>query len=319
MLKAIILIFAIFVCLFLLYVLYENQALTTTQYEVFSKKIKEENDGTNFIVIADLHNNQFGKNNCKLIQKIDEIGPEFIIIAGDLFTAKEYNFDYAYQLLQQLASKYQIFYAYGNHEQKIREYESLLDETDWEVKHTSIQTKDIQTFAEYKKKVIELGIHFLDNEGVIYSSNKRRCIHIFGGTIGLDYFKRFHRPTMTCFYLNQCFGESTKSEYQILVAHNPMYFPQYAEWGADLVLSGHVHGGMVRLPFLGGVISPQMHIFPKYDAGLFQIPSDNGSSHMIVSRGLGIHTIKIRLFNRPELVHVILRHGEETNHKKKTR
>ena len=80
------------------------------------------------------------------------------------------------------------------------------------------------------------------------------------------------------------------------------YFPAYAEWGADLVLSGHVHGGIMRLPLLGGVISPTLRLFPRYDGGLFQ----EGGSTMILGRGLGSHTIPIRIFNPGELVVVEL-------------
>ena len=82
------------------------------------------------------------------------------------------------------------------------------------------------------------------------------------------------------------------------MAHNPDYFEEYAAWGADLVLSGHVHGGMMRLPILGGVVSPAFKLFPKYDGGLFQ----QGKSTMILSRGLGMHTIPIRIFNPGELI-----------------
>ena len=85
--------------------------------------------------------------------------------------------------------------------------------------------------------------------------------------------------------------------FPILLAHNPEYFPQYAAWGARLVLSGHIHGGIARLPFLGGVISPSLRLFPVYDAGLFQ----EGKCRMVLTRGLGLHHIKLRFFNRPEL------------------
>lgn len=103
-------------------------------------------------------------------------------------------------------------------------------------------------------------------------------------------------------YIESLIGEKTNI-YTILVAHNPEYFDDYAEWGANLVLSGHIHGGMVRLPYLGGVISPKVRLFPEYDAGLFE---KNGS-YMILSRGLGMHTIPVRINNRAELVEVHLK------------
>ena len=166
MLKIIILILIVLVGLFVLWMIYENQTLTTTSYEIYSKRISESNDGTKFVVIADLHNNQFGENNHRLIDKIDDIQPEFIMIAGDLFVAKDYNFDYAYDLLKQLAKKYTIFYSYGNHEQKIEEYESRFKENDWKVRVSHRDKKKIQTFKEYKSLVRDLGVSFLDNEDI---------------------------------------------------------------------------------------------------------------------------------------------------------
>ena len=95
--------------------------------------------------------------------------------------------------------------------------------------------------------------------------------------------------------------------YTILLAHNPNYFDVYADWGADLSLSGHIHGGMIRLPLIGGVLSPETLLFPKYDAGVFE----NGAAKMILSRGLGRGRMGIRLFNPPEVVSITLHSGEE--------
>ena len=85
--------------------------------------------------------------------------------------------------------------------------------------------------------------------------------------------------------------------YTILLAHNPDYFPVYAEWGADLVLSGHVHGGMVILPVLGGVVSPMVRLFPKYYRGMYECRNKK----MILTGGLGGHTLKFRVNNKPEI------------------
>jgi predicted MPP superfamily phosphohydrolase len=101
-------------------------------------------------------------------------------------------------------------------------------------------------------------------------------------------------------YLPSLIGESSREDYQLLIAHNPLYIKNYAEWGADLVLSGHLHGGMMRLPGIGGVLSPQAKFFPKYDAGQYHYQK----SQLIVSRGLGSHSIMPRIFNIPELVYV---------------
>ena len=100
-------------------------------------------------------------------------------------------------------------------------------------------------------------------------------------------------------YVERKLGQADSRYFNILLAHNPMYFENYAKWQQpDLVLSGHVHGGLVRLPILGGVIAPNLHLFPKYDGGMFQ----KGDTTMIVSRGLGIHSVEFRMWNPAELV-----------------
>ena len=88
--------------------------------------------------------------------------------------------------------------------------------------------------------------------------------------------------------------------FQILLAHNPAYAENYAKWGADVTFCGHNHGGLIRIPGIGSLISPQLTLFPKYDAGKFQI----GDRCVIVSRGLGTHTFHVRIFNRAELLQI---------------
>ena len=94
-------------------------------------------------------------------------------------------------------------------------------------------------------------------------------------------------------------GERSGDTYRILMAHNPAYMDVYWEWGADLVLSGHLHGGVVRLPLVGGVITPQMQLFPRYSGDMYK--GKDGQS-CVVSRGLGTHTVNVRLYNMAELV-----------------
>ena len=91
-------------------------------------------------------------------------------------------------------------------------------------------------------------------------------------------------------------------QYSEIARHNPAYMDAYLEWGADLVLSGHLHGGLVRIPGLGGIVTPQGFFFPKYSGEMTR----EGEQTVIVSRGLGSHTLNIRLFNVPELISIHL-------------
>ena len=115
-------------------------------------------------------------------------------------------------------------------------------------------------------------------------------------------------------YISSLLGQPNSQACNILIAHNPEYFRQYAEYGADFVLSGHVHGGVARIPVLGGVISPSLRIFPKYDGGIFQKRNQTGENTvMVLSRGLGTHTIPVRFFNPGELIEVTISPKEKKN------
>lgn len=93
-----------------------------------------------------------------------------------------------------------------------------------------------------------------------------------------------------------------ENQYTILLSHRPELFNVYAAHSIDLILSGHAHGGQVRLPFVGGLVAPNQGLFPKYDEGIYEI----GPSKMVVSRGLGNSIFPVRINNRPELVVITL-------------
>ncbi|BCN31395.1 metallophosphoesterase [Anaeromicropila herbilytica] len=277
--------FAIIVILIILF--YENRKLTVTEYSIDSKKVPREFHNTKIVLLSDLHNNCYGRNNKILIARIKAINPDIILIAGDMIVGKVgYDTKVAIDLLSELTKKYSVYYGNGNHEQRLGIYE---------------QTKNT-TYKVYIEKLKKMGVHLLTNEHVAIRRGNS-SITVTGLELHEDFYKKINRPTMTKEYLNQLLGRPDKNKYQVLIAHNPMYFEDYVNWGADLVVSGHVHGGMIRLPFVGGVISPQYQLFPKYDAGKFE----KSGKHMILSRGLGMHTIKIRFLNKPELVVIHLK------------
>lgn len=276
------------IIIFIIYVRFENKNLKISHYTVKSKNIPKEFDGSKFIVLADLHNNSFGKDNEILINTVKAINPDFIIIAGDMIVGND-NPDYAIvsTLLTELSFSYPIYYGFGNHEQRIMPGGKKPD------KH----------FNEFKMKIEKLGVQFLNNRSITISKNNDK-ITISGLTLDNKYFKKFKQIHMEPDFIQNLVGISNKQCYNILIAHNPVFFKNYMEWGADLVLSGHVHGGIIRLPKIGGMISPQYKLFPTYDAGKFK----EENKVMLVSRGLGTHTIKVRVFNPPELLVVKLEH-----------
>jgi predicted MPP superfamily phosphohydrolase len=283
----IIIIFVVVILFLVIYSYYENRNLEITNYNIQSIKIPETFHGKRFLVLADLHNNHFGKNNETLRNKISETNPDYIIVAGDMIVSKKNLKDNLITLnfLVKLSKNYKIYYAFGNHEQRLMKDGEFYDES----------------FDDFQKELKEAGVQFLKNESCKLYYGKD-SISITGLFIHSGYFNKIHRPPMNTEYLQNIVGIPDKKCYNILIAHNPVYFKSYIDWGADLVLSGHIHGGIVRLPGLGGVISPQYKLFPRYDAGQFM----SDGKIMLVSRGLGMHTIKLRLFNRPELMVVTM-------------
>jgi len=250
-----------------------------------SEKEKTGNVWTKFVVLADLHNQRYGENNEKLIACIDEISPDFIIVAGDMMIAKPgHDLKVSLDLIGKLSEKYKIYYGMGNHEYRLKIYQE---------QYSGMYNE----FCEFLEKH---NVKLLANESNIITMNGKK-LKITGLEIERIYYKRFVNFKMDEQYIEGLVGKKS-DEYTILIAHNPEYFETYAAWGADLTLAGHIHGGIVRLPFLGGVVSPKVRIFPKYDAGLFEY---NGKK-MILSRGLGMHTIPVRVNNRAELVVVEL-------------
>jgi predicted MPP superfamily phosphohydrolase len=279
----------------ILWAIIEQELLVITKYTVCSPKLPKQLNHTSFVVLADLHNMTFGKDNIRLVKKIEKLAPEFILVAGDLIDKKALCYPgNAYRLLESLAKKYRIYYAYGNHEQRLEQYST--EEIPKE------KQKIYDSWLEFKERLRKMKVVFLDNSSTEFVKSGKK-LHITGVSIGPEYFSHSSYPVMEEGYLEKLIGDSDEENYQLLIAHNPVYFYDYSRWGADLTVSGHLHGGMVRLPGVGGVISPQVKFFPKYNSGNH---TENGQE-MIVSRGLGTHSHMPRLFNIPEIVQVELR------------
>lgn len=257
--------------------LYDTNRFVITKYEVKDKRIRKP---VRAVMLADLHNKSFGKDNERLLAAIEECKPDFILVAGDILTAKPGKSpEVAVQLMTSLAAKYSIYYGNGNHEHRLKLYPEIYGD-----------------MAErYDRALAEVGICPLVNRHV---ELKEYGINIYGAEIDRSYYQRLRVQQMEEDYLKELLGQASGECYTVLLAHNPDYFPSYAAWGADLVCSGHVHGGMARVPFWNkGVVSPSVRLFPKYDGGVFK----EGRATMLLSRGLGVHTIPVRLFNPGEL------------------
>lgn len=290
-------IFAGLLLLVVIWIYLEKKIIVKSEYTIKSGGKGIVSGGFTFAVIADLHNTGFGTGNKRLLQKICKINPDFVIIAGDLITKRKPCYPgCAYDLIKELSFRYPVYYAYGNHEQTFEDMENnpVTDQADNEL---------VKSWTEFKSNLVELGVQILDNKSITIKY-KDNTINITGLSIDSGFYIRGNPPKLEQEDIVGKIGRRGEG-YQILIAHNPIYFKDYVKWGADLVLSGHVHGGLVRLPFVGGLISPQVRLFPRYDAGLFE----ESGSYMVVSRGLGSHSFMPRMFNSPELVVIDLKAG----------
>jgi len=241
------------------------------------------------VLLSDLHSREFGDGNEKLLRAVDELTPDIVCIAGDMVVGeKKADFKVASELLEKLCENRPVFYVYGNHEGR-------LDKN---------REKYGDVFEIYLDKLTEL-----TQKGNLYMVNNQSVeVPGFDDIIvsGLDLDKKYYSKRVKTYmddsYIESRVGILKKDKYNILLSHHPKYFENYASYGPQLVLSGHYHGGTVRLPKFGGVISTDYQIFPENDKGIFKIKN----TEMIVSGGLGCHTVNFRLFNLPELVVVNL-------------
>lgn len=271
-------ILAIFI-LFIIEILRSNFVITTNLYNITKENIPVSFDGYKIVLISDLHSREFGDNNQRLINEIDEQSPDIVIMAGDMISTEDKDWEVFLRLSGKLAEKYKTFYVVGNHEQ------NLTDE----------QLEDLI------EKIKKTGVIVLNNEKTMIEKNNEK-INLYGLWFHLRYYRDLRNKYQKENYfgieaIEKILGTSDKEEFNILITHNPVYYNTYSQWGSDLTLSGHMHGGMIRIPFIGGLFSPEKDLFPKLDAGIFY---DN-NSFLVVSRGLGNGNLGFRFFNCPEV------------------
>lgn len=256
----------------------DNNLIQTTNVEIASEKVPDSFEGYKILQLSDLHNRNFGENNIRLIQKIHEADPDIIVLTGDMVTGNDKDFTVFFKLVEALSLEYPIYFIPGNHELALKDAAK-------------------QEFLDLFKKT---GVVFLDNQKVELVSPDGDVVNLYGLWYPNAYYKE---KDLTLEMIEHRIGAADMSAYNILLTHQPKHFELYEEWGADLTMSGHIHGGMVHLPILGAVFSPDEGLFPKYSAGEYFLDD----SVLVVSRGLGIGARGFRVFNRPDLVLITLK------------
>lgn len=251
---------------------YGNNSIAVTKITYVNEKIADEFDGYKIVHISDLHNKRFSDGQSALLDKIAEQKPDIIVVTGDLIDARRTNIDIAMEFIDGAVKIAPVYYVTGNHEMSIaRQYDTL------------------------RERMLAVGVTVLENECVEIEKNGS-FFNLYGisdhGQYDVD--STFERLNIN------------KAEFNMLLSHRPELIEKYAEFGFDIVFSGHAHGGQVRIPLIGGLYAPNQGLFPKYTAGMYTM----NDTSMIVSRGLGNSVAPIRVFNRPEVVVCTLKTGK---------
>lgn len=258
------------------WLIWENKSLTVTEYTVTSDKLPEGFSGFRIAQVSDLHNTEFGADNKRLISHLEEIAPDIIVITGDLIDSRRIDIDVAVSFAEQASKIAPVYYVNGNHEKVISDEE----------------------YSVFTSRLANAGITVLENEKVYLEKNGER-IAILG--VQDPVFGEYTEETD---FGKTVVDENVRrlndiNEYSILLSHRPELFDIYVKNKIDVALTGHSHGGQIRLPFVGGVFVPNQGLFPTYDSGMF---AEDGTT-MILSRGLGnSRPIIPRINNRPEIV-----------------
>lgn len=242
--------------------------LVLTRYDYTSSKVPEGFDGYRIVHISDFHCKEFGDGESDLIAMIRNAEPDLILFTGDSID-DEHSLDNYRDLITGIYDVAPIYYVNGNHE-----YDASAP------------------LAEMKELNEKYQVHDLNDASVVVEHNGDSIL-----LSGLDF-----RLTMRGLRNNIDYANTTM--FNILLYHGTDKFDSIAPYNYDLVLSGHTHGGIVCLPFIGGIISNQKELFPKYDSGVYT----SGLSTMISSRGLGDASIP-RFHNPREVICITLHHS----------
>ena len=254
-----------------LFLYWSNNTLDVHEETVYSKALPTSFDGLRIVHLSDLHGTQFGENNAMLLRAVSDAQPDLIVITGDLIDSAE-QYDDVPALADGLSAIAPTYYVTGNHE--------------WAVRQVS----------ELKDLLRAHSVRVLSDEYELWQRGS--------DTLAIAGVDDPNGPA------DQKTGQELRSEisadYTILLAHRDTV-EAYADWGYDLVLCGHGHGGVIRIPILDkGLISSYHTLFPEYDGGVYTFDGYT----CVVSRGLGNNAVPFRtfrLFNRPDIPVITLR------------
>ena len=248
-----------------------REDLEISRYEVASQKLPESFDGFKIVQLSDLHGAEFGEDGMELVDKVGSLEPDMIALTGD-FVTDEGDLAAVEKLAARLVKLCPVYFVSGNHE-----FGSGL----------AVKVRNILERA---------GVKYLSNEYLTISRGEDEIL--LGGVEDPLAYADMLSPDE----LAQKMNDAAPDAFKILLGHRNYWMTEYPELPVDLIFCGHAHGGLIRIPGVGGLIGTDRRLFPDFDAGEY----NNGRYTLIVSRGLGNSVSIPRIFNRPEIVCVEL-------------
>ena len=258
------------------FLLWGNCSLQTTETALVSPALPPAFDGLRIVELADLHGRVFGRGSRRLLAAVRRAEPDLICIDGDLF---DEHTDLAMlpPLLRGLCAIAPVYYVTGNHEWRVPGLRGIL------------------------AQMRACGVTVLQDDWRVLRRGEDALI--VAGTD--DPCGPAERKT-PAELIADIRAEAGEAAFLLLLTHRNDQLPQWSALGVQAVLAGHCHGGVVRLPFVGGLFGTDRRLFPAWDAGLYR----QGETALYVSRGLGYTNVHFRLFNRPEVAVIVLRRGD---------
>lgn len=257
------------------FLLWGNCSLQTAETALVSPALPPAFDGLRIVELADLHGRVFGRGSRRLLAAVRRAEPDLICIDGDLF---DEHTDLAMlpPLLRGLCAIAPVYYVTGNHEWRVPGLRGIL------------------------AQMRACGVTVLQDDWRVLRRGEDALV--LAGTDDPCGPAERKTPAELIADIRADAGEAA---FLLLLAHRNDQLPQWSALGVQAVLAGHCHGGVVRLPFVGGLFSTDRRLFPAWDAGLYR----QGETALYVSRGLGYTNVHFRLFNRPEVAVIVLRRG----------
>lgn len=263
---------AVLLCASGAYLFFENNVPVVTQFVCESERLTENADGYSFVHLSDIHNTHSEILQKRIFKSIADIKPDIIVITGDLIDKRRTDIDAAVNFSKRLTALAPVYFVMGNHEAAISNFRTL------------------------EARLEAIGVRILHGESVILENGI-----LLSGIDDINNIKGETKEDK----LRKALETLTRDRerFSILLSHRPELFDYYAEYGTDLVLTGHAHGGQMRLPVIGGLYSPGESFFPEYESGIHE----KDGTKMIISRGIGNSSFPFRINNRPEIVCITLK------------